>query len=120
MGKYELFYYSHIIGSFIVIAMIVWHAKSAWYYVIPPVILYVVDQLLLMLKSTRIAHITDIELLPDPRYVQITVSIDEIFKSEVFEADIDFIINHYLSKRRNYFHLVNISGSIYLRYHHIN
>ena len=96
--KYELFYYSHIIGSFIVVTMVVWHAKSAWYYVIPPVILYVIDQLMLMIKSTRIAHIKDIKSLPDPRYVQLTVSMDEIFKSEVYEASID-VYNKSLSNK---------------------
>eukprot|EP01083_Nonionella_stella_P072516 195589_1 len=97
--KYELFYYSHMIGSFIVITLVVWHAKSAWYYVIPPTILYVVDKSLLMLKSTRIAHITGVASLPDTRYVAVKVSIDEIFKSEVYEAAMD-VYNKVLPRKQ--------------------
>ena len=62
--KYELFYYGHIVGAFVVVTAVCWHASSAWYYIIPPVILYAVDQLLLMVKATRICHITDIKTLP--------------------------------------------------------
>eukprot|EP01084_Bolivina_argentea_P313236 542423_1 len=88
-NKYELFYYTHIIGSFILITMVVWHAKSSWYYIIPPIILYVIDQLLLMYKSTRILHIIDIKQLYDERYIQITCKIDEIFASELYEAKLN-------------------------------
>ena len=96
--KYEIFYYSHMIGAVIVVAMVVWHAKSSWYYVVPPIILYVIDQLMLMWKCTRIAHVLDIQRLNDQRYVEISVSVDEIFKSEIYEAHMD-IYNKSLSNK---------------------
>jgi len=98
-GYYWLFYGAHIIGAFVTVTLVVWHASSAWYYVIPPVILYVVDQLLLMVKSTRIAHVTKVCRLPDPRYVKLTVRMDEVFKSEHYEASMD-VYNKSLNGRR--------------------
>jgi len=54
---------------------------------------------LLMLKSTRNCHITDVKTLPDPRYVKLTVSIDEIFQSEYYEASMD-VYNRSLSYKK--------------------
>eukprot|EP00483_Globobulimina_turgida_P006478 UN06488 len=42
-----------------------------------------------MYKATRIVHITDIVPLLDERYCKVVCSVDEIFKSEVYEASMD-------------------------------
>ena len=43
---FELFYYTHLIVSFIFITAALWHAAQSWRYIIPSLVLYVFDRCL--------------------------------------------------------------------------
>lgn len=73
---YEWFYFSHLFGTFVCVSMVVYHANSSWYYIIPPVILYVIDQLVSIYnRSLSIATITDVEQLSHSPFIKFTIAV---------------------------------------------
>ena len=58
---FELFYYSHLFGSFCMITMILWHASQGWRYIIPPLILYTIDRCIRFINGTIVVQLTDIK-----------------------------------------------------------
>ena len=51
-NRFELFYYSHHFALVVYVAVL-WHAASAWYFVVPSIVLYAADRALRFRAATR-------------------------------------------------------------------
>jgi NAD(P)H-flavin reductase len=62
-AKFELFYFTHMLYLSFFLA-ILWHANSAWYFILPSLILWVFDHILRFFKTSRTAKITSMAVSP--------------------------------------------------------
>jgi len=58
--RFELFYYSHYAFMFIIMAVL-WHAASAWYFILPGLSLWILDRMLRFYRGTRAVKVIGFE-----------------------------------------------------------
>ena len=61
--KFELFYYSHIIGGFIILGGMLWHCNDLIYWLYPCIVFYIFDRINRWFMSNRQANVIDCQII---------------------------------------------------------
>lgn len=62
---FELFYYSHLVATYIAIPAVLWHAAASWEYLLPGVTVWFVDRLVRMYRSASVVKLLSIRACAD-------------------------------------------------------
>ncbi len=57
--SFELFWYMHQISIFVLVPATIWHATNGWEYMLPGLLIFLVDRAMRVYRSSRAVHLLD-------------------------------------------------------------
>lgn len=64
-GSFEVFYYAHLVASFSILPVVLWHAAAGWEYMLPGMTVWIVDRFVRLFQSSSRVTVTRTRVVGD-------------------------------------------------------